>query len=432
VVPVNGGDSLGRTTAYPASVRGVERFGPLNERSFRLLWFARTGSSVGDSLIPVALIWSVYSIHGSVIGVGLVFACYFASGAAVTLAGGVWADRLPRRAVMIAADLVRLGTQTATAVLLLGGTLNLWELAALQSVAGACGGFFNPASKALVPQTVGAGLLQPANALLSLSRSATNVFGPAVSGLTIKLAGPGWVFVVDAGSFLVSALFVAAMRVEIHARPAPSRFWSELADGWREVRRHPWLTTGFLGYAFGNLGVGMYIVLGSLVARDQLGGSLPWGIILGSAAVGSVVGGLVSYRIRPEHPVAAAFAIWAFSALPPFALIEPFPLPVIIGAAVVFGIAIVGGNVLWDTAMQSQVQPERLARVASFDVLLSLGLLPVGYAIAGPLSVALSVRTALLLAGLLMCVPNLAVALFVRGVRGPTTPLPRCTAAPAE
>ena len=89
--------------------------------------------------------------------VGIVFACYFAAGAAVTLAGGVWADRLPRRAVMIAADLIRLGTQTATAVLLIGGTMHVWELAVLQSIAGACGGFFNPASTALVPQTVSAG-----------------------------------------------------------------------------------------------------------------------------------------------------------------------------------------------------------------------------------------------------------------------------------
>ena len=106
-------------------MRGGERFGPLKERQFRLLWFARTGSSVGDSLIPVALIFSVYHLHGTVTDVGIVFACYFAAGAAVTLAGGVWADRLPRRMVMIAADLIRLGTQTVTAVLLIGGTMHI-------------------------------------------------------------------------------------------------------------------------------------------------------------------------------------------------------------------------------------------------------------------------------------------------------------------
>lgn len=135
-------------------MRGVGRFGPLKERQFRLLWFARTGSSVGDSLIPVALIWAVsHDLGGGATQVGLVLACYTFGGAAVTLAGGVWADRLPRRTVMISADLVRLGTQSTTAVLLFAGTAHVWELAVLQGVAGTAAGFFNPASKALIPQT---------------------------------------------------------------------------------------------------------------------------------------------------------------------------------------------------------------------------------------------------------------------------------------
>jgi MFS family permease len=416
-------------------VRGVERFGPLRERQFRLLWLGRTGSALGDALIPVALIFSVYRIHGSVTEVGVVFACYFAAGAAVTLAGGVWADRLPRRAVMIAADLIRFGTQATTAVLLIGGTMHIWELVLLQSIAGACGGFFNPASTALVPQTVSPGLLQRANALLALSRSASMVFGPAVSGAIVDAAGPGWVFAIDAGSFLVSVLFVALMRVEEHVRPAASRFWRELREGWQEVRRHRWLTAGFFGYACGNVGVGMYIVLGSLVARNDLGGAKAWGLILGAAAVGSVCGGLVSYRVRPERPVATAFAIWALMGLPAFALIRPFPLPAVMTTAVVFGVAVIIGNVLWETAMQQEVRPERLARVASFDVFLSLGLLPVGYAIAGPLEMALGVQTALVLAGLLMCVPNLAVVTFVRDVRtvrGATASVRSPAPAPAE
>jgi MFS family permease len=398
-------------------VRGGERFGPLKERQFRLLWFARTGSAVGDSLIPVALIFSVYEIHGTVTNVGVVFACYFAAGAAVTLAGGVWADRLPRRVVMVAADLIRLGTQTVTAVLLFAGTMHVWELAVLQSIAGACGGFFNPASTALIPQTVSSGMLQQANALLALSRSATNVFGPATAGVILAAAGAGWVFAIDAGSFLVSALFVAAIRVDAQIRPATGHFWSELLDGWHEVRSHRWLTAGFCGLALANLGVGMYIVLGSAVARDDLGGARPWGFILGAAAVGSVLGGFVSYRVKPQRPVAAAFAIWTLMALPAFFLIRPFALPAVMAAAVVFGVSVVIGNVLWETAIQREVRPERLARVASFDLLLSLGLLPVGYAIAGPLSAALGVPAALMLAGACICVPNLAVVLFVREVR---------------
>ena len=227
------------------------RLGPLGERPFRLLWLGQTASSAGDALIAVALAFAVLRIGGGATDLGVVLAAFTIGRASFAAVGGVWADRLPRRAVMIAADLVRLTTQAATAALLFAGALHVWELAVLQAVAGAAGGFFLPASTALVPQTVSAPRLQQANALLSLSRSAANVFGPAVSGAIVAAAGPAWVFAIDAVSFLVSAVFLVALRVEAHVRPAAQRFWRDLADGWHEVRRHRWLTAGFLGFALG-------------------------------------------------------------------------------------------------------------------------------------------------------------------------------------
>jgi MFS family permease len=399
-------------------VRGVGRFGPLKERQFRLLWFARTGSVGGDSLIPVALIWAVGRELGEgATGVGLVLACYTFGGAAVTLAGGVWADRLPRRAVMICADFVRAGTQATTAILLFGGAAHVWELAVLQGTAGAAAGFFNPASKALIPQTVSSGALQQANALISLSRSSANVFGPALSGLIVAVAGAAWVFSIDAASFLVSAVFVAAMRVGPYAKPVAQRFSRELAEGWQEVRRHRWLTAGFLGYAVGNFGVGVYIVVGSLVAFDHLGGAPAWGAIVGSAAFGGMLGGFIAYRIRPSHPVSMAFAIWTLCALPAFALVRPFPLPAVMACALLFGGAILVGNTLFETAMQQEVEPRRLARVASIDLMLSLCLMPAGQLLAGAILNALGVEATLVLAGTLMCVPNLLVLVLVPEVR---------------
>lgn len=417
-------------------VRGLERFGPLRERSFRLLWLGRTGSAVGDSMIPVALIWTVgHDLHGGPKWLGIVLAANLVGGGAVTLAGGVWADRLPRRLVLIAADLTRLLTQSVTAVLLFSGTAQAWELAILQGMAGAAAGFFNPASTALIPQTVSAERLQQANALVGFSQSATRIFGPSLSGLLIAVAGAGWVFAVDAGSFLFSVAFVTAMKVAPHARPVAQRFRTDLADGWREVRRHRWLTAGFLGYAIGNIGIGAYIVVGSLVVIDSFGGAWAWALIVGAAAVGGTLGGVVAYRIRPRHPVAAAFGIWTLTALPPLALVRPLPLIAVMVAGLFFGASILVGNTLWETAMQQEVRPDRLARVASIDALLSICLMPVGQLLAGTLESGIGVRATLLLAAALMCVPNLAVVVFVRDVRevrGATTPLRPQAASPAE
>lgn len=405
-------------------MRGVGRFGPLRERPFRLLWLARTGSSVGDSLIPVALAFAVLNhaldggVGGGPVGYGVVLACWTVGRASVTLAGGVWADRLSRRLVMISADLARLGTQSLTAALLLGGVARVWQLAVLQLVAGAAGGFFGPASTAIVPQTVSAPLLQQANSLLTISRSGTQIFGPAIAGAIVVTAGPGWCFGIDASSFLFSACFVAAMRVTPYVREAPQRFWRDLADGWREVRLHRWLTAGFLGFALGNVGIGFYLVLGPIVAKSDLAfHQLAWGLILGSGSVGGVLGGLVAYRVRPTHPVATAFAIWMLGAALPFALVQPLPLVLVMLAAAVVFASILVGNVLWETAMQQEVRPDRLARVASIDMLLSLCLMPVGSLIAGPLDGAIGIRATLLLAGVLMSVPNFLVLLFVREVR---------------
>src|SRR5437762_2775127 len=128
-----------------------DRFGPLSERPFRLLWLGRTGSAFGDALIPVALAFAVLRIGGGATGLGLVLASYTVGRASFVALGGVWADRLPRRAVMIGADLVRFSTQAATAALLFGHVLHVWELAVLQGIAGAGGGFFVPASTAFVP-----------------------------------------------------------------------------------------------------------------------------------------------------------------------------------------------------------------------------------------------------------------------------------------
>jgi MFS family permease len=398
-------------------VSGVGRFGPLRERPFRLLWLAWTGSSIGDTLIPVALAFAVIEIHGDAVDLGIVLASRTVTLGVSTIVGGVWADRLPRRLVMISADLLRFGTESVTAVLLLRGDAQVWQLVVLQSAAGVGAGFFSPAWLALLPQAVSAGNLQKANSLLSLSRSTTNIFGPVVSAAIVASAGAGWCFAVDAASFLFSVALVTATRVPEHIPAVRQRFWSDVADGWHEVRRHRWLTAGFLGFALGNLGIGIYLVLGPFVTIEHLGGKVAWGLILASIPVGGVLGGVIAYRIRPAHPVATAFAIWSLCGVLPFSLVQPFPLPVVMAAAAILGACILIGNALWQTAMQQEVQPDRLARVASIDQLLSIGLMPLGQALAGAVAAGIGDPATLLLAGTLMCLPNLVVVAFVPEVR---------------
>ena len=146
--------------------------GALHERPFRLLWLGQSASAIGDSLIPVALAFAVLSdLDGTAGELGLVLASFTVSRVLFILVGGVWADRLPRRLVMLVCDGVRAGTQGLVAVGLLMGVLEVWMLAGASALAGGAAAFFGPASTGLIPQTVSRARLQQANAHSETSRS---------------------------------------------------------------------------------------------------------------------------------------------------------------------------------------------------------------------------------------------------------------------
>jgi MFS family permease len=407
-------------------MRLAGRLGALQERQFRHLWFGQTASALGDSLVYVALPFAVIQIGGGAGELGLVLAAFTLARAGFIVVGGVWADRLPRRLVMLTCDVVRAAVNAFVAVSLLTGAMEVWMFVVTSTVFGAAQAFFSPASTGLVPQTVSDARLQQANALLQLSQTATNVFGPALSGLLIAVTEPGWVFAADSVSFLVSAAFLARLRARPH-KPAPrQRFLADLRDGAREAWSRVWLRVGFLAAAVANVGIGILFVLGPLVAEEDLGGAAAWGLILTGGAIGGFLGSVLALRLRPSRPVPACLVAWSFGALPLFALVPPLPALVIATGNAAFAGGIIYGNAIWETLQQREIPPQRLSRVNAFDWMFSLLFMPVGQALAGPLSDEVGPEAVLIGAALLIAVPCL-LALPLRGVRdGPrlTTRLP--------
>src|SRR3954447_17023837 len=164
--------------------------GPLRERPFLLLWIGRTGSTFGVSLAPVALAFAVLEVGGGASGIGFVLASFSAAQVAFLLVGGVWADRLPRRVVMLTCDAVRAVVDAFIAFALLTGEMRLWMFVVTAAVFGAASAFFLPAASGLVPETVSPERLQQANGLLSISQTSTRIFGPAISGVIVAVAQP--------------------------------------------------------------------------------------------------------------------------------------------------------------------------------------------------------------------------------------------------
>ncbi len=388
---------------------------PLRERQFRLLWLGQVASGAGDALVPVALAFAVLSVNRSATALGGVLAAFTLTRVAFTLVGGVVADRLPRRAVMLGCDAVRAVVEATTAALLFTHHMTLPLFFITGAIFGAASAFFGPASDGLVPQTVSRANLQSANALLGISRNALNIFGPAVSGGLVALAGAGWVFAIDSGSFVASAFFLLQLKVRTHERPEPSRFVQQLRDGFREVTSRPWVRAPIIGFAISNFCFAAFIVLGPKIFLDHFDGASDWGIVMACGAVGGILGGLSSVRFRPSHPLSAGFFACTLIAVPIAALAGPLPV-FAIAVSWTLGLGSVAlCNTWWETMLQRDIPEGIYARVRSYDILVSFVFMPLGFVVFPLLARQLGYEWTLLTAAGVTAVTNLVVA-FLPGV----------------
>jgi MFS family permease len=392
------------------------RIGLLAEREFRLLWLGRSLSSVGDTMIPVAISFAVLDL-GTASDLGLVLGAFMGARMLFVVAGGVWADRLPRRALMIAADAVRAAVQAAVAVGFVTGTVEVWHLAVSQAIFGAASSFFAPASTGLMPEIVEARRLQEANALTSMSRNAIELFGPAVSGVLVATVGYAVVFAIDAVSFVASLVCLAAMRRRLRPLRVPQSFLAEARDGLREIVRQPWLRISLTADAVANFAIAPYFVLGPLVVREHLGGASDWGLMMTAAAAGGLAGGALVLRWKPQRPLIPAYAVLLAIPLAVLSLVPPLPLPALMLGSALFTFSIVVGNTFWSTMEQQYVPNELLGRVDAMAWMAALVIMPIGYVVTGPVAEAIGVRETLLAAAAIG-VASTGGALTSRSVRG--------------
>ena len=390
----------------------MRQLGPLRERNFRLLWIGRSASQLGDLLSFVALTFAVLGLHGSGTDLGLVIASYSLPSMLFLLVGGVWADRLPRRAVMIAADLVRGVAQSVLAVAVLSGSASVPLFMLIAFTSGTAQSFFQPASTGLVPEAVSPEQLQQGNALISLSQSAAFLIGPVLSGILVVLIGPGWVFAIDAASFAISALALATLRLRLAPRPAHGSFVADLKTGWQEVRSRGWLPPSLLAFTFVNLSFAAFLVLGPVVMADTYGGAADWGLVLGAMGLGGLLGGGAALRWKPARPLIAVFALMALNPLRLGVLSFTPALPIVLAAAVIAAAATTLGDTVWHTTLQRQIPTRSLSRVSSYDWMVSMLFFPIGAALAGPLADALGPSTALAILSVVSFVPSILVLLL--------------------
>jgi MFS family permease len=374
------------------------RFDALRERPFRLLFLGQAVSLLGDGMVGVALAFAVLEETGSATDLGIVLAARTVPLVAFLLVGGVWADRLPRRALMVTTDLIRLAAHGAMAALLIAGEPGIWTIAVLAGIAGAASAFFNPAITGIMPAVVSTERLQQANALRGLTEAAGRIAGPAVAGVLVVGVGPGWALAVDAATFGVSALFLALIPMPAHVPVESHSFVADLRDGWDDFRSRTWLWTTVAQTTFGNMLFAAYFVLGPLVAERELGGAGAWALIASAFGVGLLLGGIVLLQLDPTRPVLVATLAVSLYTLPLAFLAIPAAAAITALAALLAGGGLAVANNLWETTQQRHVPAELLSRVTSYDWFGSLAAVPVGMLLWGPIADQIGVSTALWIA----------------------------------
>ena len=367
----------------------------LRLREFRLLFSAQAVSNLGDRMVPIALAFAVLELGGSAAEVGIVMACRTFPLVATLIIGGVVADRVSRRTVMIVSDVVRVLSQGVTATLLIAGVAQVWELAVLAGVTGAAGGFFYPAVVGVMPLIVPREQLGAANGVRATALSGGEIAGPVLGGLLIAGVGPGSALALDAATFAVSAVFLLALRLPAAAAREPSTFLADLREGWGVFRSMTWVWAIVLAAALGNMIWAAWSVLGPVIAERSLGGAAAWGFVLGAMGVGALIGSIVAIRARPERPLVWATIAYGLVVFPLAFLAAGVPLAILAIGGLLGGLSSMLGNTIWEATLQSHVPEESLGRVSAYDWFGSMAFNPLGMAIWGPIAAGIGVSTAL-------------------------------------
>ena len=408
-----------------ARLRAIRILEPLANRDYRLLTAGAFVSLLGDGFFSVALAWQVYQISNVPTALSVVGVAWTLPLVLFLLLGGVLTDRYDRRWLMIGADLVRAAAVGVLGLLSITGAIQLWHILALIAFVGAGDAFFNPASTAIVPDLLTADRLPQANALQGLVRPLMiRLVGPALGGFVVAVLNPGSAFLVDSASFLLSA----AMLLAIRARPSHvasshgvRRAFAEMGEGFRFVAANPWCWATLVSAMLSLLVfIGPVQVLLPYLVKNKLHlGPAALGTLYAVSGVGAILSALAVGQLGiPRLRITLMYGFWALGV----GLLAGYGLMGALWQGFVVAFATAGlfeiGSIIWTTLLQELVPRTLLGRVSSLDWLVSTGLVPVSFALTGPVAGWLGPQATMVAGGLLGAM-LMGMLLFVPGVRDP-------------
>jgi len=388
----------------------------LQNANLRKMFFAYLTSFTGTSMAQIAMAFGLLELTNSTKETAFVIATPTVASLLILLLGGVIADRYSRQKIIVRAESAAMIVQLSIAVLFFIGDASIISLMILMFINGVAIAFNAPAATGFITQLVDKKDLQATNAILGMARNLALIIGAALGGLLVAFIGASWTILIDAISFGVSALLVYSITSSKQIKHQPESITKELALGWKAFIYHKWIWVIVLQFAFVVAGIEAFMgLLGPSVSRDYLNGASDWGLIAGAVGLGTLIGGVIAFKLTVKYPLRLATVCVLFFSLIPLSMSVPLSFYIILLSAVAAGLGIEIFSVIWFTTLQTKIPAEMLSRVCAYDHIGSISLAPLGVVISGFLYEYFGYQTMLLLVALMIIVPTL-LALQVKEI----------------
>ncbi len=425
---------------------------PLRHRDYRLLAASLVASLFGAGVLVVALVWQVVGLGGGPAQLAWVTTAQAGGMLITALPGGVLADRLPQRAILLSVETVKALAIGICAVLSLTGQLHIAHLVVAALIGGVADGLYYPAYSAFLPKLVPAADLLPANGLEGVFRpTLLNAIGPATAGGVIAALSPGAALGLASAGAAIAASALVPLRVPDNmpgritgavAAPDPvmtpadapperstSRLQSmaspmrsvirDLVEGFRFMVATPWLwaTLGFACLMVLAI-MGPVDVLLPFAIKDHAGGGPgDHALVLAAFGAGGAIGSLVvASRAMPRRYLTLMILCWGWGGLPLVLIGFTGSVWVMAVSAFTVGLTFQAATVIWGTLLQRRVPPALLGRVSSLDFFVSLLFMPISMALAVPVSSLIGLTNTFIVAGV---APALLALIFIYVARLP-------------
>ena len=354
-------------------------------KGFRFFWISSTIFVLGASAFPIALAVTVLDAGGTASSLGLILGARVLSGVLFAPFAGVWSDRLPRRQIMIIADLSRAAIVFAM-VFVSAPNLPHYLLATAVFLMGIGDAFGAASSAAIIPSLLPEEKLQAGNAARGVVVKAASIIGPGIGGASVLLIGGRLTFLFTAIAFIYGTYYLAKIKENINVDERQQEpFMTEMREGLRTVWEIPWV-----GAMIGMVSIQLMVVLAAeivllpVITRREFGTNTAFALSAAAFSVGGIISAIACVKLKIKHEGRFAVLIWILIIIAPLSLAFPISQTFIVLAYLVAGLSVGPWEVFWFSALQREIPKELLGRVFSIDHMGSVGLMPLGMALVGP------------------------------------------------